>query len=478
VKQTAAVPEHGQKTKNTTAISSTQLISSNQAFLIANPMLGAFHSPPITNRNDILQLQSLVGNQAVNDLVGQQHVFFNHEQVSVPQAFPSIQRQETRGNQAASANRDASADAELDAILATIPSPPQVPAFEAITSTTGGEYSKTEWEEAMQKSWQRHRFSFTQTARQVAGTEEPNRPLSTEGPRVTPTTPYAKRWTLNLIANNYRRGKPLAHIAGFLKKGSPFERSQAAESDRVINVQDPTGSAMRSNITDAIMGLFAALPEGQIGELVVYYSGHGTEGRIYGVDWKVLSPGELESLANFARDWNVHIVYIIDSCRSGGFVVLSQAQALKDAQERFKKLPADKQKKLTQQAEAAHDLGSQAFMINRKTVQASEVLRYIKAYTPGNRMKMMRTFNILSKEANELSYLFREGKIQAGLVKNQPELEKAIGDLTMGILVAFSGGSREANRVLRYAAVLLDTLNTAINTLIEQINSQLGPISP
>jgi hypothetical protein len=133
---------------------------------------------------------------------------------------------------------------------------------------------------------------------------------------------------------------------------------------------------------------------------------------------------------------------------------------------------------LTQQAEAAHDLGSQAFMINRKTVQASEVLRYIKAYTPGNRMKMMRTFNILSKEANELSYLFREGKIQAGLVKNQPELEKAIGDLTMGILVAFSGGSREANRVLRYAAVLLDTLNTAINTLIEQINSQLGPISP
>ena len=60
---------------------------------------------------------------------------------------------------------------------------------------------------------------------------------------------------------------------------------------------------------------------------------------------------------------------------------------------------------------------------------------------------------------------------------NQPELQKAISDLTMGILIAFGGGGREANRVLRYAAVLLDTLNTTINVLVEQINSQLGTAS-
>jgi hypothetical protein len=472
VKQNAAVHEHGQKDKNTTAASVDQLVSASQYFSIANPVLGAFHSPPLNTRDDILRLQSLTGNRVVSGLVEQQQVFLKHQANLDIEAYPTLQRQATAGDQAAQP-----ADAELDALLAKIPSPPRVPAFEAITSTTAGEYSRLEWEEAMQKSWRRDRLSFTQTARQVAGTEAANRPVSTEGPRTTPSTPYAKRWTLNLIATTYRHKKPMAHVANFLKKGSPFAQAQATESDRVITIQEPTCDAMRSNISDAVMAMFAALPANQIGELVVYFSGHGTDGRIWGVDWKKLSPGDLENLANWARDWNVHIVYILDSCRAGGFVVLSQASAIKEAEERFKKLPADQRQTLQQQANAARVLGKQAFAINRETVIASEVLRYIKSYTPANRMKMMQAFNTLSQATAELRILLREGKIPAGMVKNQPDLEKAIGDLTMGILNAFAGSGREANRVLRYAALLLDTLNSTINGLIEQINSQLGTAS-
>ena len=330
MKQTAVTREGGQKAKNSAAASAGHLATASQAFSITNPVLGAFHFPPVSTRDDILRLQSVAGNQAVSGLLEKQQVFL-----------------------AAQENTAQPADAELEALLAKIPSPPRVPAFEAITSTTAGEYSRLEWEEAMQKSWRRERLSFTQTARRVAGTEAANRPVSTEGPRTTPPAPYAKRWTLNLIATTYRRKKPMAHVANFLKKGSPFAQAQAAESDRVINVQDPTGAAMRSNISDAVLSLFAALPANQIGELVVYFSGHGTNGRILGVDWKVLSPGDLENLANWARDWNVHIVYILDSCRAGGFVVLSQASAIKEAEERFKKLPADQRQALQQQAKAA-----------------------------------------------------------------------------------------------------------------------------
>jgi len=392
MKKTAADGEHAQQNKHKTACTTSQLTAANQSLLFTGPLLGAFHSPPTISREDILLFQSVAGNHAVNRLVDQQRAFLKLKEASIIERS-SLQRQGTGGDQPTRESRTQSLDAELDAILAKIPSPPQVPAFEAITSTTAGEYSVTEWEEAMQRNWRRDRLTFTQTARRVAGTEEANRPVSTEGPRVTPPVPYAKRWTLNLIANNYHRGKRLQHVNNFLKKGSPFEQAQAAESDRVINVQDPTGEMMRSNIIDAIFGLFAALPEGQIGELVVYFSGHGINGVINGVDWGFLSPGDLESLANFARDWNVHIVYILDSCRAGGFVILSQGAAIKEAEKRFKKLPADQQQILRQKANAARALVSGTYAINQETVKASEVLRYIKSYTPGNRMKMMRSFN-------------------------------------------------------------------------------------
>jgi hypothetical protein len=75
VKQTAATRESGQKDKNSAAASASHLATASQAFSITNPVLGAFHFPPVSTRDDILRLQSVTDNRAVSGLLEKQQVF-------------------------------------------------------------------------------------------------------------------------------------------------------------------------------------------------------------------------------------------------------------------------------------------------------------------------------------------------------------------------------------------------------------------
>ncbi len=118
----------------------------------------------------------------------------------------------------------------------------------------------------------------------------------------------------------------------------------AAEFSKVIQVDDPTANEMKSQIWDTIWSLSGNLTSLQIGELVVFFTGHGRPTGIMGVDNEVVTQEELRDLAHFGEDWGVHLVYILDTCRAGNLVGLGQEEALGDVGERISSLPAGDQK--------------------------------------------------------------------------------------------------------------------------------------
>lgn len=413
-------------------------------------------APPTSQ--GVLRLQSRAGNRAVTGLLN-----------------PVAQRQPTAG----AAGPDGSAqDSELEAVLAqidaTLPSAPRVPAFEAITGTTAGEYSTGELEEDISRLWSRQRLDFTEAARRtVARGDDRRGPRGTQSPNLRPQTAYALRWSVNLFAANYPRSRSdLPDVARIARPGSPFSRSLAAEFSRTFPVTDPTGHEIESEIIGAVVEMFTALEPGASGEIVVTYSGHGGNGVITGVDWADVGPERLRSLAHFAADHNVHLIFVLDTCRAGTLAAFAASAALNDAEGRIGNLPADQRSAARARVAFTRRLGRALFALNGAVIAAGDAARTVRrAATDANRVAAFERFNAVFHANRELGVLLREPNRGPGL-PSMTELLSAHEALGWGVLSALTAERSSMTSALRSSAVVLDLGQDVANSIIAQLDAE------
>jgi hypothetical protein len=380
-------------------------------------------------------------------------------------------RQEAHGSGAAHAQ-----DEELDRLLDRIglaSRAPAVPTFEAITSTTTAEFSAGELEQQVQRLWHRHRLSFTEAARRIAADDNRRGPRATSSAHLRPAHgDYAVRWAVDLAAYDYRRWGDLPEIARLLRRGSPFQRALDAEADHVVPVPNPTAAQIRSQIFDATMGLWQRLGSGEIGELVVMFSGHGGGGGISGVDEQSIGPDELTRMARMARDFNVHVVFVLDTCRASQLALFASAEAGRDLEERAQNLPADRRQRVIARSAQVTAIGGFITRIGGAAYAIGDLLRHRGGSVPYT--DLMAQYRRLADAADDLGARVRAPAFSLEGVPDAGPLRQAYEQYLVASLAALAGSRRAGRALLRSVAVLLDTSQDAINQIIEKAQNESG----
>lgn len=449
---------------NSTIQSKADLSLQKHAHLFRNP--------------NILAVQRQEFAAHIRDVYGNLHLKQVIAQISNNQLTTFVQREENTDTSGRDQNETDELDAELDTLLEQIfGKTPKVPAFEAITSTTAGEYSAGELEAEIQRLWRRRRMTFTHAARHAAQANTSGRrgPRATQSPQLQPSTPYALRWAVNLFAADYQGRSDLPDVSALTRRGSPFQQSLAAEFNRVIAVRNPTAGEIRSQIFNATHDLWLALGEGQIGELVITFSGHGGNGSISGVDWQDISPQDLHDMAELARDHKIHIVYILDTCRAGILTGYAQAAAVKDVQESLSNLPEDQQALIQTKINEIKRLGGLSAHISGYTIRVGDAARnYRRRRTTENFKALFDRFTELFGKVRDLGeYLGQRASLKLE-IPNRQKLQQQRSEVLMAILIAYGGQGSAINQALRKVAILLDILNDAINISFTRLNERVA----
>jgi hypothetical protein len=141
---------------------------------------------------------------------------------------------------------------------------------------------------------------------------------------------------LGFYAYDYEKGSgggDLPALKKLLRRGSGFQRSVDSDFDQVFPFENPSGTQISSEINQKSRHLRRGLERQEIGELVVFFTGHGGGRSILGTDGTSVAWSELSSLANLAQDFGIHTVYVLDTCRAGSLASLAQLAAQDDIDE-------------------------------------------------------------------------------------------------------------------------------------------------
>jgi len=256
---------------------------------------------------------------------------------------PPVQLQVAAGAQSVGTSDDSftpvSRDtlAQIDDLLAQVGVNPQqdVPTYEVITGTTAAENSRSEMSFRAEPRWRQRTVEFDEGVRRDAQRrhrrDEPH-------PTQSPAAPEQQRlamtpnWGLMLAVNNYERWHDLPQVRRFLRAGSSFRRSFGVGLDHVEPPpRDPTGQEMHNAIFNAIWAMSMQVRPDDVGHLVIYISGHGGSNGVFGSDDRegpsVTEP-DLRRYADLAREQNIHVTYIIESCKIGLMVTHAQVAVI------------------------------------------------------------------------------------------------------------------------------------------------------
>jgi len=171
--------------------------------------------------------------------------------------------------------------AVLDQIAPIITRARETPDAEVIASTTAPDSATGMLEQAVSRLWRHRRIPFLGAVRRAAANDPRGAHFVQSGPAGGDER-YGQRWSLNFLAANYRNLPDLPEIRALLRRGSPYRESQEAEFSRVIPLEDPTGAQMRDALVSTVTDLSLSLRPGEIGQLLVTYSGHGRGGILCG----------------------------------------------------------------------------------------------------------------------------------------------------------------------------------------------------
>ena len=350
----------------------------------------------------------------------------------------------------------------------------EAPPMTAIVAATGAELSSGTLEEDIERLWRRQRIPFVQAARMAASRDysasrDSDEAHAMASPDVSPEQGYALKWALSMYAYDYQTNRDIPEIQRLLYQGSPFQQSLAADTDHIIRVRNPTANDITTQIGEAIWALALALPENQIGELVVHFSGHGGEGGILGVDGESVSRDTLTSYAQLASEQSVHITYVIDACLTGDLVQTAITQASNRLAPSLRDLPEET---IRPQYDAYRVLHTQSTQLGRTStdlIYASRAARRSRA-TDDQRRWFQNSLDRMRTQLESLATSL--ASVQTDLIPDFFTIQ-----LYQRLLTTLFGQELESNprrvlRIMHMMGSLLDTINEstlAIYTDIERL---------
>lgn len=286
----------------------------------------------------LASLQRAAGNRAVS---------------SLPHLLP-IQRQSHEAERPRAIARSESLDPELAAELQDLFPNPTAPGFEAMTTSTGAQTTAGELTTAALRLWRRERIDLT-TAYRLASSRETLPASDQPGRRIWPASGGTSRegaadprlrWGLLLAVWDYqswepqplpayvpadtsrRRSRNLPDIRRLLESGSPFQKAAASSYDRHDTLENPDAQEMVAAIYATVDQMSSFLQTGEQGHLTVNYQGHGGGGTVFGADGQGVSRGTLRTAAEYARELDVQVTYVLDTCNAGSLAVMAENQEL------------------------------------------------------------------------------------------------------------------------------------------------------
>lgn len=393
----------------------------------------------------------------------------NASGLEVTHSHIPIQRQ--KSNELEEEESDSEAPDLLEEVDIDTVSPPS---YEVIAATTQVENSQGELTERVTNLWRRKKMRVDDAARHVANNDpQKGDPYAMHSGEAVDEDQVGARWAIYLGAWNYRGGTDLTDIRDHLKKGSPFRKALDGSYDNVVIVRNPTADQMNTRIMDTIIDLFPKLQQGNIGELTVYFEGHGGAEGLAGVDWANLTFEDMQSLGRFARDFGIHLTYILDTCNIGSLVNYAQGEQVGDLSDQISELSGPEQKTLEEHRASIKDVGTASYGIGRAINLIYWWRKELR--NPDERGRIDSYFEILKTSVNNLrthihsnaAWLSGEAidHIDSLLAPLQEQIDKADGRRI---------SRRIMNRLRKPAAPLIDFLNDTIQDSLEFLRERVG----
>ncbi|MCU0444718.1 MAG: hypothetical protein MUE85_07340 [Microscillaceae bacterium] len=370
------------------------------------------------------------------------------------------------------------------------PARPQVPEFEAITGTTQAQNSFGDLGDAITRLWHREHLSFIDSAREVA-----SRPATGRMPRATQSLPieqsrtYQPRHALVMVAWDYTSWKDVPQIRRYLRQGSRFQEALRGEFATVSNHENPTGNNIVSHIQTSIQALSHQVSPGQTGELLVYLTGHGGSGGIYGVDQVGVTPARLRELTQEAARANVHITYIIDSCNIGEIVNLAQQDSLNAMSASVEAAPEARRAQFRERFQAlrdirtdVHAIGDQAHNLydSRRTLhttQSQANARIFAGHLSNALSRLADDLLVYGRVANvstfDLGMRLLEPSVDSYLLSIEPVRQRGRRVAGIGDTIT----AQKVNELRNRLAPIIDMANDLIRTGIQQLQTDMRSAS-
>ncbi|MEM7371807.1 MAG: hypothetical protein AAF587_24540 [Bacteroidota bacterium] len=403
----------------------------------------------------------------------------NSSSLDMIHAHIPLQRQAVTEEEEEDIQLDSETESMLDEVVGESVTPPS---FEVIAATTQAENSTGELTERITQLWRRKKMRVDDAARHIANSD-PKRgdPHAMHSGEAVESDLVTKRWAIYLGAWNYKgSSSDLPDIRDHLQKGSPFRKALDGSYDKVIIVKNPTADQMNSGVMNAIIDFFPQLQQGNVGELTVYFEGHGGAEGITGVDWSNMSFEDMRSLGQLARDFDIHLTYILDTCNIGSLVNYAQGEQLGDLDEQISERTGPEQDMLEQNRKSIRDIGRATYGIGRGINLMYWWRKELK--NPDERARIDSYFDILKTSATNLQTHLNSGA--AWLTGEAIDHIESLMEPLQKQINAADGkriNRRILNRLRKKMNPLVDFLNDAIQdslfSLRERMNKGKGSSS-
>jgi hypothetical protein len=286
-----------------------------------------------------------------------------------------------------------------------------------------------------------------------------------------------------MVAWNYTQWSDVPAIRRYLRAGSQFQEALRGEFAAVNNYENPTGSQIEANIQNSIQALARQVTPGQIGELLIYLTGHGGSGGIYGTDQVGVTPARLRELAHEASRANVHITYIIDSCNIGEIVNLAQEDTLTALGVSVEAAPEAQREQYRLRFTALRDIRTDIQAIGDQVHNLYDSRRTLGNAATQN---AARTFaghlsNALSRLSDDLLVYGRAANVSTfdlGMRILEPSVESYLLSVPPVANVPGIGATITAQKVAQLRtqlAPIIDMANDLIRTGVQQLRNDLRP---
>ena len=425
----------------------------------------------------LLSIQRTLGNQATLRYLRQAGV---------------IQRQETdapRGDDVEIPELDPEISRMLEGLFSA---DREAAPTEVITSSTGAELTHEGLSPAIGDMWQRQHIEFAEAAREIAdgNTISDRDSISTRSSELDDPEgrAYSQRWGLVVGNSDYPDTEgDLPEVHAALQAGSPFASALTGSFDQQRIFEDLSAADTLSRIRLVINELMLALHGRETAELVIYLSGHGSNGDFIGVDNQHVMIDDLRQLGEMARDYGIHPIFIIDACTAGSAVQTLQERGVTYLRGRIELLPPDQREIAQQQLSAVSDLAMWMDAVSYTAATIRNIVHFDPLSpdvdplgTEAPERGEGNYFQNLQYQLFELRDLLNSGRLdvlaEPTMVQFRTHFDEALAWIQDVVALLEMPTTADRRFPLRRIARLLDDANTVMNNVLQRIDQQIHAI--